>query len=232
MNDLWMIYKSSLRGDFPPFSESFKIDSCKFEHPTANRIGWSEMGCFTQWVQPNNIRIHAYVSDKEIVSNMSTYNMYLKSERFGIIPATRKQVMACLPNVGYTRISLDDSGFINAAIFNLTKSSISTVDGEINIENIPGVIKYRPHRELLEDAMAEEKTFSTVDEMFTFITNDWNNSFTFHGKHLFDKSDIIISSHAVRDDRIEWLASRGICVTRMGDEIYDTPQCIGFCSFE
>ena len=39
------------------------------------------------------------------------------------------------------------------------------------------MIKYRPHRGLLTDAMAEMKTFDTIDEMFAFIVQDWSGCF-------------------------------------------------------
>ena len=50
-----------------------------------------------------------------------------------------------------------------------------------------GRVKYRPHRGLLDDAMAEMKTFDTVDEMFEYIGSEF-------GKDK-DDLDILINSY-------------------------------------
>lgn len=89
------------------------------------------------------------------------------------------------------------------------------------------MIKYRPNRGTLRDSMEEEKEFASIDEMFEHIILCWNN----HGT-LFTKDNLSISNNIGKDHRIEWKETRYICTNRMGNEIYQTPQCIGMCSLE
>lgn len=89
------------------------------------------------------------------------------------------------------------------------------------------LIKYRPHRGLLADAMAEAKEFNTIDDMIDFIVGEHN----FKGRSAFDRDDVVIDEPHGDDDRIGWKNVRHICVKRYYDEIYDTPQCIGMCSY-
>lgn len=88
-------------------------------------------------------------------------------------------------------------------------------------------VKYRPHRGLLADAMAEAKEFSTIDEMLDYIYIDHKNKYG----ELFSRDDIIINDPIGDDDRIGWKNVRHICVKRYGNEVYDIPQCIGMCSY-
>lgn len=91
------------------------------------------------------------------------------------------------------------------------------------------MIKYRPHRGLLEYAMKETRNFNTVNEMCEYIVSDWNKSSV---GELFSKEDIVIGKDEGKDSRIDWKETRYICVKRMGKEIYKIPQCIGMCSIE
>lgn len=86
------------------------------------------------------------------------------------------------------------------------------------------MIKYRPHRRLLDEAMAEMKTFDTIDEMFTFVVQDWSG--------CLSKEDLSISDNIGKDSRIDWNETRYVCTKRVGSKIFDIPQCIGMCSIE
>ena len=88
------------------------------------------------------------------------------------------------------------------------------------------MIKYRPNRGSLDEAMAEEITFDSLDEMYNYIVLDWDS-----GK-LFTKDDLIVSENLGKDERIDWKECRNICTKRMGEKVYDIPQCIGMCSIE
>lgn len=91
------------------------------------------------------------------------------------------------------------------------------------------MIKYRPHKGLLDEAMKETKSFDTVNEMYEHILSDWNNQ---GFGELFAKDDLSIGEDFGADERIGWKETRYICTKRMRDEVYDTPQCIGMCSIE
>ena len=91
------------------------------------------------------------------------------------------------------------------------------------------MIKYRPHKGNLADAMKEYREFNTVEEMKKFIVDDWNNQWG----HVMDVEDIEIGESLGSDERIGWESIRYVCTKRMGDEdyikLYDCPQCIGMC---
>lgn len=86
------------------------------------------------------------------------------------------------------------------------------------------VIKYRPHRGMLDDSMAEMQTFDSIQEMFVYIAQ--------HSYGLISVDDLSISENHGKDSRIDWAETRYVCTARMGSEIFSTPQCIGMCSFE
>ena len=94
------------------------------------------------------------------------------------------------------------------------------------------MIKYRPHRahlnDYLNDSMELAKEFASLDQMYDYIVQDWNAL----ENNLFDKSDLSVSKESYKDDRIDWKETRYVCTRRMGNDIYDTPQCIGMCSIE
>lgn len=85
-------------------------------------------------------------------------------------------------------------------------------------------IIYRPHRGQLDDAMREAQIFESEEILFLFLTVVWD--------HMFSKNDIVISDNHSPDHRIDWLDSRTICVKRMGKDIYEVPQAIGFVAYE
>ncbi len=92
------------------------------------------------------------------------------------------------------------------------------------------MIKYRPHRGALADAMSEAREFETVEQMKEFVAA----SFCMDGcKPAFGVEDIVIGEMLGDDKRIGWKNVRHVCVKRyMNDdfmEIYGSPQCIGWC---
>ena len=88
------------------------------------------------------------------------------------------------------------------------------------------MIRYRPQRGGLDEAMAEAREFNTIDEMKQYVWYRWN-SFT-DGRELFSAEDIIIGEILGDDNRIGWKNVRHVCVKRMGAQIYPTPRCIGW----
>ena len=85
------------------------------------------------------------------------------------------------------------------------------------------MIKYRPHRGSLDEAMKEYQEFDTVDEMIQYIVKDWSG--------YISAEDISVGKIQGEDDRIGWRAWRYVLTRRVGDDHYDTPQCIGMCDF-
>ena len=89
------------------------------------------------------------------------------------------------------------------------------------------MVKYRPHRGILSESMDEAKEFDTIDHMYDFILSDWNT-----GHKIFDREDLSVSEDFGRDERINWKEYRYVCTKRIGENKYDIPQCIGYCSIE
>lgn len=86
------------------------------------------------------------------------------------------------------------------------------------------MIKFRPHRGGLAEAMNEMKIFNSKEDMFNAIVINW--------KGFISYEDLSISEDSGKDNRINWKETRYVCTKRIGDEIYDVPQCIGMCSIE
>ena len=61
------------------------------------------------------------------------------------------------------------------------------------------MIKYRPHRGMLEDAIKESREFPTLDDMFEHVVKEWNQS---GFGQLFTKADLIVSESHVADKRV------------------------------
>ncbi|MBP0064980.1 hypothetical protein JYQ78_17580 [Anaerobutyricum hallii] len=86
------------------------------------------------------------------------------------------------------------------------------------------MIKYRPHRGSLAEAMNEMKIFNSKEDMFKAIVINWNGFISYE--------DLSISEDSGKDNRIDWKETRYVCTKRIGDEVYDVLQCIGMCFIE
>lgn len=84
------------------------------------------------------------------------------------------------------------------------------------------MVIYRPHRGSLEQAMAEAREFNGIKEMKEAIVASWNGA--------FDVADVVVKRKSVNDTRIGWEDTKYVCVKRIGNEKYRTPQCIGMCA--
>jgi hypothetical protein len=91
------------------------------------------------------------------------------------------------------------------------------------------MIKYRPYRGAISDSLAEQKEFKSIDEMYDYITNQWNSAG--YGV-MFFKDNLNVSENYGKDERIDWKETRYVCTDLMGDKSYDVQQCIGMCSIE
>ena len=88
------------------------------------------------------------------------------------------------------------------------------------------MIIYRPHRELLMEAMEEVKEFDNEEEMKKYIANDLRG--------CLEIGDIIIDAEKYSDARTGWQDTRYVCTKRFGDQdyikLYGCAQCIGMCA--
>ncbi len=94
-------------------------------------------------------------------------------------------------------------------------------------------ILYRDHRGSLAEAMETVREYRTVDEMKARIAADYNKlhcEVGFSGDAL-SVEDISIGENMGADERIGWMNTHYVCVSRLGDEDFAIPQAIGFCTF-
>ena len=89
------------------------------------------------------------------------------------------------------------------------------------------MIKYRPQKSTLEESLNQAREFDTLDEMYDYIVSEWNEQ-----GELFSKEDLCVSDSSEKDCRTDWKETRYVCVKRMGNQVYATPQCIGICSIK
>ena len=89
------------------------------------------------------------------------------------------------------------------------------------------MIKYRPQKSTLEESLNRAREFDTLDEMYDYIVSEWSEQ-----SELFSKEDLCVSDSSEKDSRTDWRETRYVCLKRMGNQVYTTPQCIGMCSIE
>ena len=88
------------------------------------------------------------------------------------------------------------------------------------------MVKYRPQRGGLAEAMAEMKVFETVEEMKEYISKTSDEYFR------IETDDIVIKEPHGNDWRINWLDVRYVCTRKLGTQTYDPPLAIGYCSID
>lgn len=90
------------------------------------------------------------------------------------------------------------------------------------------LIKYRPNRPTLAEALADAKEFNTIDEMYDYVVSTWKLG----DIECLSKEDLSIAENLGKDERCGWKETRYVCTTRILFDKYKTPQCIGMCSIE
>ena len=84
------------------------------------------------------------------------------------------------------------------------------------------MIKYRPHRGSLSDAMKEYREFDNIADMLAYIQQNSSG--------LINANNILIGDSLGSDNRVGWKSTRYILVKQYGSEYYEQgPICIGMC---
>ena len=85
------------------------------------------------------------------------------------------------------------------------------------------MVIFRPHRGGLAESLAEAQTFDDIDAMKDYIVRRLSKLI------LFGIEDLVLNEDkpGIQDERCGWDDTRYVCVKRMGNEVYDYPQCIG-----
>ena len=82
---------------------------------------------------------------------------------------------------------------------------------------------YRAHRGGLAESMDLARTFPDIDSLFCHIAEESSKS----GYLSISTSDLSVSPSASADSRTGWMDTRYVLPSRLGDEPYLTPICIG-----
>lgn len=83
------------------------------------------------------------------------------------------------------------------------------------------MIIFRPHRELLYEALEGMKEFESIDEMKQYISKSYEG--------LAAVDDIFLDKRTVKDDRIGWNDTRYVCTRKLeNDDVCE--MCIGMCA--
>ena len=88
------------------------------------------------------------------------------------------------------------------------------------------MIIYRSHRGSLEEAMKTVVEFDNLEDLKLHVCDEHNSLW---GREILRPDDIIIGNDTINDTRIGWKETRHVLVKRMGNRIYEHPQCVGFC---
>lgn len=84
------------------------------------------------------------------------------------------------------------------------------------------MIKYRPHKGGLEEAMNHSRSFSSIEEMVQYIASTSDG--------MYEENDIIIDDMSLGEDkRIGWKDVRYVLTRKIGDVHLYMPFPIGFC---
>ena len=85
---------------------------------------------------------------------------------------------------------------------------------------------YRPQRGSLERSVEDAIIFDSAEKMKEYIVDHYYKVFKYK---MFDIDDIVLNGEKEghEDERIGWHDVRYVCVKRMGEVVYDHPQCIG-----
>lgn len=83
------------------------------------------------------------------------------------------------------------------------------------------MIIYRPHRELLYEALEQMKEFESIEEMKQYASQIYDGS--------VQVDDIFLDKLTVKDDRIGWNDTRYVCTRKFGNDDVGE-MCIGMCA--
>lgn len=92
------------------------------------------------------------------------------------------------------------------------------------------MVRFRPACRPPSLSLKNEHVFETHEDMIRFLFESWSRVVSFMGAaEPFRQEEILITEARDDDPLLGYKNLRRVCVTRMADKIYKTPQCIGFC---
>ena len=94
-------------------------------------------------------------------------------------------------------------------------------------------ILYRDHRGSIAEAMETIREYCSIEEMKISIAANYNKLHREVGFSIeaFSAEDISVGDNIGSDGRIGWTNTHYVCIRRLGNEVFEVPQVIGFCTF-
>lgn len=92
------------------------------------------------------------------------------------------------------------------------------------------MIRYRPNVKPVSLSVRSEQCFDSLDDLLLHLFHSWNSVLSYMGssRPLLPEEILICDAHG-DEPATGYKNVRRVCVTRMMDQTYKTPQCIGFC---
>ena len=84
------------------------------------------------------------------------------------------------------------------------------------------MILYRPIRSTIDESMKEQKSFTTLEDLFNWVSLE-------HDK-IFTRTDLIIEYRRL-NHKNHW-EEYEICTKRIGNTVYRIPQCVGYMTIK
>jgi hypothetical protein len=87
------------------------------------------------------------------------------------------------------------------------------------------MIKFRPHQfgGTYFESLEHYQEFNSIQKMKEFLVHQYNEA--------FKASDIVIKKESISDIRpgLNWPDTHYVCIKKIYDKKYRTPQCIAYC---
>ena len=93
------------------------------------------------------------------------------------------------------------------------------------------MIRFRPHRASLSLSIKDELLFNSLDDLLQHVFEHWSRVVAYMGGRPFRIDEISIGSGA-SNLMTGYDHEHPIYVSRMADDVYPVPMCIGFCDMK
>lgn len=91
------------------------------------------------------------------------------------------------------------------------------------------MIRYRPNVEPISLSVRSELCFDSYDDLLSHLFASWSRVLTFMESSRPLRPEEILIGDVQDHDPAGYKNVRLVCVARMTDRNFKTPQCIGFC---
>ena len=95
------------------------------------------------------------------------------------------------------------------------------------------MIRFRPNHVTLSASIKDEQIFSSMEDMLASVFDYWSRVVAFMGAaDPFRPEEITISDSSRPNPDVGYRNEHKVFVSRMADNVYPSPLCIGYCEME